>query len=488
MTTPSRQPARQPAPRARPEVYRCGECGWETGKWVGRCGECQAWGTVDLVGAGRGPRAVAGPVSEPARPIGNVDAGHAGTYPTGIAEFDRVIGGGIVPGGVLLMAGEPGIGKSTLLLAVAAALARKGLRCLYVTAEESAAQVRLRADRIGALSDHLYLAAENDLSALLGQVDAVQPQVLIVDSIQTVGSIESGGTVGGVAQVREVAAALIRLAKARNISTFLVGHVTKDGNVAGPRVLEHLVDVVVYFDGDRHARLRLVRAVKNRYGATDEVGCFDLGDDGINEVPDPSGLFLVRRDIPVPGTCVTVTMEGTRPLVTEVQSLAVSTPEHSSRRMTHGLDANRVAMTIAVLQRSSPSGLSQREIYTSTVGGVRITDTSCDLAVALAVESAASGRPLPADLVVLGELALAGDVRPVTALQRRLTEAARLGFKTAFVPPGLPRSGVPDGLRVLGIASITAAFEALDLHRRGRSRPVPQTPPDGGRARLTPVH
>ncbi len=486
MSATSRQPS--PAPKARPEVYTCGECGWSTGKWVGRCGECQAWGTVELAGSSRGPRAVAGPVSEPARPIGEVDAGQAGTYPTGIGEFDRVVGGGIVPGGVLLMAGEPGIGKSTLLLAVAAALARKGLRCLYVTAEESAAQVRLRADRIGALSENLFLAAENDLSAVLGQVDAVQPQILIVDSIQTVGSIDSTGTVGGVSQVREVAAALIRLAKARNISTFLVGHVTKDGNVAGPRVLEHLVDVVVYFDGDRHARLRLVRAVKNRYGATDEVGCFDLGDDGIAEVPDPSGLFLVRRDIPVAGTCVTVTMEGTRPLVTEVQSLAVLAPDNSPRRTTHGLDSNRVAMTIAVLQRNSPNGLSGKEIYTSTVGGVRITDTSCDLAVALAVDSAASGRALPSELVVLGELALAGDVRPVRALQRRLAEAARLGFRTAFVPPGLPRSGVPAGLRVLEIGSITGAFQALDLLRRSPARPGPGSLRESRAARLSPVH
>jgi hypothetical protein len=291
-----------------------------------------------------------------------------------------------VPGAVALLAGEPGVGKSTLLLDVAAKASSAERPTLYVTGEESAGQVRLRADRIGAIADHLYLAAETDLSAVLGQLDAVKPALLIMDSVQTVASPQVDGAPGGVAQVREVAAALIRASKERGMSTILVGHVTKDGAIAGPRLLEHLVDVVLHFEGDRHARLRLVRGVKNRYGATDEVGCFELHDAGITSLADPSGLFLTRRAEPVPGTCLTVALEGRRPLVTEVQSLTVDSQIPSPRRTTSGLETSRVSMMLAVLeQRGRIPALGKNDIYTATVGGVRLTEPAADLAVALAL-------------------------------------------------------------------------------------------------------
>lgn len=304
--------------------YRCTECGWTTAKWLGRCPECQAWGTVEEFGGAPAVRTTApGRVTTAAVPIGQVDGKQATARSTGVPELDRVLGGGLVPGAVALLAGEPGVGKSTLLLDVAAKAASDAHRTLYVTGEESASQVRLRADRIGALDDHLYLAAETDLSAVLGHLDTVKPSLLILDSVQTVASPEIEGAPGGMAQVREVAGALIRASKERGMATLLVGHVTKDGAIAGPRLLEHLVDVVLHFEGDRHARLRLVRGVKNRYGTTDEVGCFELHDEGIIGLADPSGLFLTRRAEPVPGTCLTVTLEGRRPLVAEVQALTV---------------------------------------------------------------------------------------------------------------------------------------------------------------------
>ncbi len=448
----------KPSAKDRP-AFRCAECGWTTSKWVGRCGECQAWGSVDEVGVVRTRGATAGPVSAPARPIVEVDVEAARARPTGVAELDRVLGGGLVPGGVVLLAGEPGVGKSTLLLDVAARTARDGITTLYVTGEESAAQVRLRADRISAVNARLWLAAENDLSAVLGQIDAVQPGLLVLDSVQTVASPDVDGSPGGVTQVREVAATLIRVAKERGIATVLVGHVTKDGSVAGPRLLEHLVDVVLSFEGDRHNRLRLVRAVKNRFGPTDEVGCFDLNEAGIVGLADPSGLFLTRRDEPVPGTCVTVTLEGRRPLVAEVQALVTPTSQNNPRRATSGLDSSRTSMILAVLDRRGRIPLTQSEVYAATVGGVQLREPSTDLAVALAIASAVIDRPLPADLVAIGEVGLAGEIRAVTGLSRRLAEAARFGFTRAIVPSGsVPE---PDGMRVVEVPDIHAALRLM---------------------------
>jgi DNA repair protein RadA/Sms len=441
--------------------YRCAECGWTTPRWVGRCGECQAWGTIEETGAVRGRTTAARAVSEPARRIAEVQAEAAQARPTGVGELDRVLGGGIVPGVVVLLAGEPGVGKSTLLLEAAARWAGTGEPTLYVSGEESAAQIRLRAGRTNGLADQLYLAAETDLGAVLGHIDDLKPSMLVLDSVQTVASADVEGTAGGVTQVREVAATLIRVAKERGIATLVVGHVTKEGSIAGPRLLEHLVDVVLHFDGDRHSRLRLVRAVKNRYGPSDEVGCFDLSDTGIVSLPDPSGLFLSRHAEPVAGTCVTVTVEGRRPLLAEMQSLVAKSTLGTPRRATSGLDSARVAMILAVLERRGGVFLGDCDVYAATVGGVRLAEPAADLAVSLAVASAATDRPLPPDLVTVGEVGLAGELRRVTGIQRRLAEAARLGFRRALVPadPG----PVPDGMVVRPVDDLLSALRVLRL-------------------------
>jgi DNA repair protein RadA/Sms len=449
--------------RDRP-AYRCAECGHTPPRWVGRCPECQAWGSVAEVGAA--PVALrpltaavtAGAVTTPARPIAEIDVEAARARPTGVGELDRVLGGGLVPGAVLLLAGEPGVGKSTLLLEVARHYAAGGT-ALVVTGEESAAQVRLRAERTGALHPRLYLAAETDLAALLGHVETVDPGLLVVDSVQTIASPAAEGSAGGVTQVRAVAAALIAAAKSRNMATVLVGHVTKDGAIAGPRVLEHLVDVVLQFEGDRHSTLRLVRATKNRFGPADEVGCFELTDGGIEGLPDPSGLFLSRRTEPVPGTCVTVTLEGRRPLLAEVQALVARSTLATPRRAVSGLDSARVAMVLAVLERRGRVRLGADDVFSATVGGVRVTEPAADLALALAVASAARDAPIPPATVVLGEVGLSGEVRRVGAVGRRLAEAARLGFSTALVPPD--PGPLPDGMRVTEVADLGAALRAL---------------------------
>jgi len=381
-----------------------------------------------------GLRAVgAGPVSTPAIPIGQVDATAAAARPTGLDELDRVLGGGLVPGAVILLAGEPGVGKSTLLLEACAQAACLG-PVLYVTAEESAGQVRLRADRIGAVHADLFLAAETGLSALLGHVEAVRPRLLVVDSVQTIAAPGIDGAPGGVTQVRAVAAALTAVAKECMMTTVLVGHVTKDGAIAGPRALEHLVDVVLYFEGERHSQLRIVRAVKNRFGPTDEIGCFELGEYGLIGLPDPSGLFLSQRCESVPGTCVTVALEGRRALVAEVQALVGTTQAELPRRVTSGLDASRVGMLVAVLKRRTNLKLAGCDVYAATVGGVRLFEPSVDLAVALAIASTIVNLSVPGDVVAIGEVGLAGEVRRVPGLARRIAEAQRLGFRRAIVP------------------------------------------------------
>jgi DNA repair protein RadA/Sms len=456
--------ARTTSTKAPRSSYRCTECGNTPPKWTGRCTECNAWGTIEEYGAPAVRTTAAGPVSTAARPIGQVDATVAASRATGIGELDRVLGGGLVPGAVVLLAGEPGVGKSTLLLDVAAKAASDAHRTLYITAEESTSQVRLRADRIGALSPHLYLAAETDLAAVLGHIEQVQPSLLILDSVQTVASAQLESAPGGPAQIREVTAALIRVSKSRAMSTLLVGHVTKDGSIAGPRLLEHLVDVVLHFEGDRHARLRIIRGVKNRYGATDEVGCFELHDAGISGVADPSGLFLTKRDKPVPGTCLTVTLEGRRPLVAEVQALMVDSQIPSPRRTTSGLESPRIAMVLAVVERHGGVRLGKLDIYTATVGGVKLTEPAADLAIALSVASSAADTPLPANLVAIGEVGLAGEVRRVTGVERRLAEAARLGFTHALVPPEPGK--VPKGMRVTEVATIGEALAAIPGRRR----------------------
>jgi DNA repair protein RadA/Sms len=449
-------------------VYRCADCGATSVRWLGRCPECQAWGTVaEDETSTRVPTVGPGPVQRPARPIAELDPAVAQPRPTGVGELDRVLGGGLVAGSVVLLAGEPGVGKSTLLLEVAHRYAQTGARpALMITGEESPAQVRLRAERTGADHPALYLAAENDVAAVLTHLEQVRPGLLVVDSIQTISTGTVDSAAGSVAQVRAVTSTLIAVAKEHGIATIIVGHVTKDGSIAGPRVLEHLVDVVLHFDGERHSSLRLIRATKNRFGAADEVGCFEMREEGIVGLADPSGLFLSERAVAVAGTCVTVTIEGRRPLVTEVQALVLGAGTGGSpRRAVTDLDAGRVAMLLAVLTRHASIGLTDREVYASTVGGLSAGEPAADLAIALAVASAARDTPLAPTLVAIGEVSLSGDIRRVGGLDRRLAEAARLGFTTALVPAGhageaIPAAATP-GISAVPVGTLAEAVGAV---------------------------
>lgn len=444
-----------------PASFQCSECGWTTSRWVGRCGECQAWGSVAETSAPKLRVGASAPVT-PAIRISEVPLDAARAIPSGVAELDRVLGNGLTPGAVVLLAGEPGVGKSTLLLEVAASWAGRGRRTLYVSAEESAAQVRLRAERIGAVSDHLYLAAESDLGTVLGHIEELGPELLVLDSVQTVQVPGTDGVAGGVTQVKEVAAALVRVAKLKALPVLLVGHVTKEGTVAGPRTLEHLVDVVLSFEGELGSGFRTLRATKNRFGPADEVGCFEMVETGIREVADPSGLLASHQQEPAPGTCLTVTLAGRRPLLTEVQALVAPSASPVPRRISHGFDSGRVAMLLAVLQRRARLRLTHKEVYVATVAGTRLTDPGTDLAVVLAIASAAGDQAFSEPVIALGEVGLAGELRRVPGLERRLAEAARLGFRLALVPSG---TGVhaPAGLRVIEVGSVASALAALNL-------------------------
>jgi len=443
-----------------PTNFRCTECGWSSIKWVGRCAECQAWGTVidatEITGISRSLKPVAITETRRARPITEIGAESVAHWPSGIDEFDRVLGGGIVPGAAILLSGEPGVGKSTLLLEVASRAAAIGQRVLYVSAEESASQVRLRAERTNALQPTLYLAAETDLASILGQIEEIDPHLVIVDSVQTVSSSQSDGLAGGPSQVREVASTLIRVSKDRNLPVLLVGHVTKDGSIAGPRLLEHLVDVVLQFEGDKQTALRFVRAHKNRFGPTDEVGCFEMTGDGIAEVEDPSGLFLSRAHLPVSGSCVTIAVEGRRSFPVEIQALVVKSGAPQPRRVVNGVDGSRVAMLLAVLERRAGLALSDYDVYVSTVGGIRVTEPGADLAIALAIASAFSDKEFPATQAAIGEISLAGEIRPASSSKLRKAEATRLGF-----------SQVIDGESIHLREAMRTAFSASPAESRG---------------------
>jgi DNA repair protein RadA/Sms len=450
-----------PKAKANRTSYACAECGAATPRWVGRCPTCGAWNSLSEV---RAAPSVATPgVAVPgAVPITELGAESAPRRPTGVGELDRVLGGGLVAGSAVLLAGEPGIGKSTLLLQVLAKLAAT-CKVLYVSAEESAEQVRLRAERLGTLHPSLYLTAATDVHAVQGLVEDLRPEVLVVDSVQTVYDPEMGGAAGGASQVREVAAALVRQGKERGTALLLVGQVTKDGLVAGPKTLEHLVDVVLNFEGDEHHALRLVRCAKNRYGPAHEVGCFEMTETGLAELADPSRLFLSAREAGVPGVACTVSLEGLRPLVTEVQALVVPTGLAMPRRTAQGLDANRLAILVAVLERRARISLQGKDVFAATAGGVRVTEPTADLALCLALTSAASDAELPPDLVAIGEVGLGGEVRPVPQTPRRLAEAARLGFKRALVSPGNDGSSAHqvEGMEVVAVRSVAAAIAAL---------------------------
>ncbi|MED5802024.1 DNA repair protein RadA [Gordonia sp. Z-3] len=442
-------------------TFRCSACGHTVAKWVGRCPDCGAWGTVDEVASVPARSSGVGGVAptSPARPLTEINADSSAAIATGIGELDRVLGRGVVPGSVILLAGEPGVGKSTLLLESVKHWARGGRTALYLTGEESAGQVRMRAERTDAVHENVYLAAETDLATILGHVDAVSPSLVIVDSVQTVVATGTDGVTGGVTQIRAVTTALVSMAKNRGIAVILVGHVTKDGAVAGPRSLEHLVDVVLSFEGDRHSTLRMVRGIKNRFGAADEVGCFEQRDDGIHEVPDPSGIFRHERDVDVSGSTAMVAMDGKRALVGEIQALTNKSSMAMPRRAVSGVDSARVAMLIAVLQSRLGVKLDDQEVYVSTVGGMRVTEPATDLAIALAIGSAVKNQPIPHNTVAIGEVGLAGEVRRVTAVARRVAEAKRLGFAHAIIPAGTDEK-LPSGIRITRVDNLAQAIAA----------------------------
>ncbi len=441
-------------------VHRCTACGEASPQWLGRCPSCDEWGSLveerPPPPVGSDARA-GGPAARPV-PLAEVDLTAEPVRPTGIGELDRVLGGGLVPGSVTLLGGEPGIGKSSLLLQALAALARSGSRCLLVTAEESAAQVRLRAGRLDAVAPGLHLLAETRLPEILAAVHELAPDVVVVDSIQTVLDPELGAAPGTVGQVRECAARLVREAKERSLTTVLVGHVTKDGALAGPRVLEHLVDTVLGFEGDRHHALRLLRADKHRFGSTAELGVFEMGEQGLVDVPDPSGLFLADRHRGIAGSVVVPTLEGHRPLLVEVQALVSSSTLPSPRRSAIGLDQRRLVLLLAVLDRRASLGFGTNDVHASVVGGVKLVEPGADLALALALASARTGVPVPDDVVACGEVGLGGELRQVGATPRRLAEAARLGFRRAVVPASAPEP--PAGVTAL---RATTLREALGL-------------------------
>lgn len=439
-------------------------------KWVGRCAGCGVWGTLveeivteDPAGASIGSVARVAVAAPP--PLAHVSTAPAVCRPTGVAELDRVLGGGLVPGSVTLLGGEPGIGKSTLLLQVLASLAGGGGACLLVSAEESVSQVRLRAGRLGAVPDDLLVLAETSLPLITGAIDACSPVVCVVDSIQAVLQPELASAPGSVTQVRECAHTLTRVAKETGVAMVLVGHVTKDGALAGPRALEHVVDTVLSFEGDRHHALRLLRAVKHRFGATGELGLFEMTDAGMEGVADPSGLLLGDRRQGVPGSAVVSAIEGRRPLVVEVQSLVGPAAGQGPRRSAQGVDGGRLALLLAVLDRRVGFALSNLDIFVSAVGGVKLAEPAADLGIALALASSVSDVALPDDLVAFGEVGLGGELRQVPHGARRLAEAGRLGFSRALVPATAPPG--PPGLDVMRASTLAEAMELLHLGAAG---------------------
>jgi DNA repair protein RadA/Sms len=442
-------------------LFVCQACGGSSPKWQGQCPACQAWNTLEESLAETSNHRFQGlSKSVPRQKLLSIDAEDSPRLPTGIEELDRVLGGGLVAGGVVLLGGDPGIGKSTLLLQALAHLSKIGVEVLYSSGEESAAQIALRAKRISIDAPQLEVLAEIQLEKLLLSVEAAQPQVLVVDSIQTLYSEAFTSAPGSVAQVRECAAQLTRLAKSSGICVLLVGHVTKDGHLAGPRILEHIVDTVLYFEGDTHSAFRLVRSIKNRFGAVNELGVFAMTEKGLKGVNNPSALFLSQHPETVPGSCVLVTQEGSRPLLVEIQALVDTAHIPNPRRLAVGLEQARLAMLLAVLHRHAGIACFDQDVFLNAVGGVKITEPAADLAVLLAIASSIRNQALPRNLVVFGEVGLAGEIRPCPRGQERLKEAAKLGFKVAIVPKAnLPKTKITN-LQVIPVERIDEALRA----------------------------
>ncbi|WP_018714635.1 DNA repair protein RadA [Brachymonas chironomi] len=453
--------------------FICNACGAASPRWLGKCPSCGAWNSLEevitnptqgVVGKNRlsgQPQALGG-ASEVAT-LSDIRAQSVARTPSGMGELDRVLGGGVVEGCVVLIGGDPGIGKSTLLLQALDALQLQGQQTLYVTGEESASQVALRAQRLGLDGSQVRVLAEIQLEKILGTLQTEQPQVAVIDSIQTMYSDALSSAPGSVAQVRECAAHLTRFAKANGTSVILVGHVTKDGQLAGPRVLEHIVDTVLYFEGDTHSAYRMIRAIKNRFGAVNEIGVFGMTDKGLKGVSNPSAIFLSTHGDPVPGSCVLVTLEGSRPLLVEVQAL-VDGGGPSPRRLSVGLERDRLAMLLAVLHRHGGVATGDQDVFVNAVGGVRISEPAADLAVLMAITSSLRGKPLPKGFLAFGEVGLAGEIRPAPRGQERLKEAAKLGFSVAIVPkanaPKKPGKEL-DGLTIYPVERVEQAMELV---------------------------
>ncbi len=449
-------------------IYTCSECGGASPKWLGKCPHCNAWNTlVEGVAESSAPAKNRYSTQYPSlakssevTALADIEATDMERTPTGHEELDRVLGGGIVEGGVVLIGGDPGIGKSTLLLQALDSLQRTGLDTLYVTGEESGAQVALRSRRLGLDGSQVKVLAEIQLEKILATLDATRPSIAVIDSIQTVYSDQLTSAPGSVAQVRECAAHLTRAAKASGVCIVLVGHVTKEGALAGPRVLEHMVDTVLYFEGDTHSSFRLIRAIKNRFGAVNEIGVFAMTEKGLKGVSNPSAIFLSQHSEPVPGSCVMVTLEGTRPMLVEIQAL-VDSGGPSPRRLSVGLDRDRLAMLLAVLHRHAGVACMDQDVFVNAVGGVRISEPAADLAVMLAITSSLRGRPLPKGFLAFGEVGLAGEVRPAPRGQERLKEAAKLGFSVAIVPKANAPKKPIEGLTIHAVERIEQALEAV---------------------------
>jgi DNA repair protein RadA/Sms len=445
-------------------IFACTECGAQSQKWLGRCPDCGAWNSfVEERSArpyGKDARPALG--GGLARPYAEVDAVVSERLSTGIGEFDRVLGGGIVPGSLVLLGGEPGIGKSTLLLQAAANFARTNGPVLYCSGEESEHQIKMRGDRLGVGEAPLFLLAETCVERVLEEVARLKPALLIIDSIQTVFSLKMASAPGSVGQVRQAATDFLFTAKGRNLPTVVVGHVTKDGSLAGPKVLEHVVDTVLYFEGERHHAHRVVRAVKNRFGAVSELGVFEMTGAGLRAVPNPSQLFLAERPKNVPGSSVMCSIEGSRPILVEVQALVSSSGYGNARRTASGLDQNRLSLLLAVLDKRAGLNLSTDDVFVNVAGGMMITEPAADLAVVAAVASSLRNRPIHADAVVFGEVGLAGEVRATSQAPLRVREAAQLGFTRCIVPDGnVGRADAPNGIELVGVRTVGEALDAL---------------------------
>lgn len=448
-------------------AYVCTDCGAEYSQWQGQCQSCKAWNTLKEFklstakkSAASGSKGYSGVTDNQVKSINDVDLAEVPRIESGMTELDRVLGGGIVPGSVVLIGGDPGVGKSSILLQVMCHLSTQH-KVLYVTGEESLQQVASRAKRMQLPDEHLRLFTETDVEAITSASEKEQPKVMVVDSIQTMQLAEVSSAAGGVSQVRETAAYLTRYAKQNNVAIFLVGHVTKSGEVAGPRVLEHIVDTVVFLEGQSDSRFRTLRAIKNRFGAVNELGVFAMTEKGMKQIKNPSAIFLSRGEDPAPGSVVMVIWEGSRPLLVEIQALVDDSPYGAPRRVTVGLDQNRMAMLLAVMHRHGGIQAADQDVYVNVVGGVKVAETSADLAVLCSILSSMRAQPLSQELIVFGEVGLAGEIRPVPSGQERIIEAAKHGFKRAIVPLGnVPKGGVA-GMEIIGVKSLQQALDVL---------------------------